>query len=459
MPSAPDSPNTNLIFVSIASYRDEQLVPTVLDCIAKAHYPERLRFGICWQHDASEPALPFAADERFRILDVDYRESKGACWARSEIMKLWNGEDWFLQTDSHCRFAPFWDEFMIHAAGLTGSPKPILSTYATAFAPASATTREVLAGFPQLMAISTFNPEGLPHLKPVEMPKWQLRKAPVRARFLAAGFLFTRGEFVREVGYDPKLYFFGEEIAMTLRAFTNGYDLFHPNHVLVWHDYVRSYAPRHWDDHTEEKATVAWKEIDSISRERVVSLLKGVTGGEYGLGTVRTLGDYETYAGISFALKKIQDYTLRTLEPPNPEPSPTWTDEIYTWLVRILIDPTRLSPAAFEDPAFWYVAIQDEDRNEIHRRDFPPTELAAFTGKEPKIALVCEMQSGIIPVYWTLWPVSKKFGWLSKTEGKLLDDDYAIIQDGENDGETEEDPADPNASAADDSVRKKRGPE
>ena len=37
------------IFVNIASYRDPELLPTLKDCIAQAKYPERLRFGICWQ--------------------------------------------------------------------------------------------------------------------------------------------------------------------------------------------------------------------------------------------------------------------------------------------------------------------------------------------------------------------------------------------------------------------------
>ncbi|WP_433985086.1 hypothetical protein [Tunturiibacter empetritectus] len=47
------------------------------DCIAKARQPERLRFGICWQHDPKKDTLPFRNDDCFRILAVDWRESKG----------------------------------------------------------------------------------------------------------------------------------------------------------------------------------------------------------------------------------------------------------------------------------------------------------------------------------------------------------------------------------------------
>jgi hypothetical protein len=42
------------IFVQIASYRDPELLPTIKECISKAKYPERLTFGICWQHSEDD---------------------------------------------------------------------------------------------------------------------------------------------------------------------------------------------------------------------------------------------------------------------------------------------------------------------------------------------------------------------------------------------------------------------
>ena len=428
-------PIQDRIFVSIASYRDAQLVPTIADCLAKAAHPERLRFGICWQHGPEETALPYSGDPRFRILDVNWRESQGACWARARILEQWQGEEWFLQVDSHCRLAPGWDDRMIAAAEATGSTRPLLSTYATPFTPADEDNRELLSGTPQKMAIGGFTPEGLPQLKPVDVPAWRTLSRPLRARFLAAGFLFTRGAFVREVGYDPELYFFGEEIAMTLRAYTHGYDLFHPHELLVWHDYVRKYATRHWDDHTPERGSgsdnqeATWDKHDARSREKVIRLLQGKPVDSFGLGTIRTLADYEEYAGLSFTARKMQDYTRRCEEPPNPPIRADWQDQIYPWIVRILVDPARMSPAAFQDQNFWYVTLQDADQNEIYRHDFPAAELAPFTGKESRIALVCELESGIVPVTWTVWPVSRTLGWLSKLHGTLEEGDYAIVHD------------------------------
>ncbi len=87
----PLEPENDLIFVSIAVYRDPQLIATIEDCLGKADNPARLRIGICWQHAEDELPLPYMEDDRFRIVDVAWRDSKGACWARAEVMTLWRG--------------------------------------------------------------------------------------------------------------------------------------------------------------------------------------------------------------------------------------------------------------------------------------------------------------------------------------------------------------------------------
>ena len=38
-----------MIFVQIAAYRDPELLPTIIDCVAKAKHKNDLTFGICWQ--------------------------------------------------------------------------------------------------------------------------------------------------------------------------------------------------------------------------------------------------------------------------------------------------------------------------------------------------------------------------------------------------------------------------
>ena len=415
----------NLIFVSIAAYRDTQLIPTLEDCLKKANHPERLRFGICWQHGLEE-AHP-GHDDRFRILDVPWRQSKGACWARAQVMSLWQGEQWFLQVDSHCRFAEGWDDKLLRMSAETQSAKPILSTYATAFTPGG---NEVLAGAPLQMAFQGFTPEGIPHMRPLAIRNWHSLGRPLRARFLSAGFLFAPGTLVGEVPYDPELYFLGEEAAMTMRAFTHGYDLFHPQETIVWHDYVRKDAVKHWDDHTEANQTAAaWGERDVVSKRRIARLLAGEDLDAFGLGRTRTIADYEEYAGISFRLRKVQDDTTRSEEPPNAKLPSTWADEIYSWMIRILLGANLFPPDAWSEFAFWYIGIHDEHGYEIHRRDLTPAEIVPLSLLEPEIILILELQSGAIPAKWTVWPVSRSGEWLNRLEGKLADGDYAIVRE------------------------------
>lgn len=54
---------------------------------------------------------------------------------------------------------------------------------------------------------------------------------------IAAGCLFTTKEFVNEIPYDDNLYFYGEELAILLRAFTRGFSIFHTADVPVYHLY------------------------------------------------------------------------------------------------------------------------------------------------------------------------------------------------------------------------------
>lgn len=424
------SSREELIFISIASYRDPQLVPTVLDCIRKARIPERLRFGICWQRNQEDGPLTFHKDPRFRILDVDWRQSKGACWARAEIMKLWQGESWFLQVDSHCRFAKHWDETLLRTIAVTGSEMPILSAYPAPFTPGK---NEVLNDVPLQVAFREFAADGIPQLRPQHLPKHHKTARPLRARFVAAGFLFARGRFVEEVPYDPELYFVGEETALTVRAFTHGYDLFHPSETILWHDYGRLNARKHWGDHTGNDVPLRpWNKLDEASRHKVQRLLSGEPVETFGLGTTRTLGEYEKYAGLSFRERKAQQSTLRGEEPPNPTAPENWMDQVRQWIVKLAFPRAWLPQGALDDPLLWSIVIEDSQGFDIYQKNLTPAEIQPLNGEGDDLAIVCEFSSEIAPAAWVVWPLSRSQGWLTKIQGQFLDGDYAILHEEDN---------------------------
>jgi hypothetical protein len=406
------------IFVSIVAYRDPELAATLADCIARARDPGGLRFGVCWQHGEDEAAPAEFADPRVRVIDVPWRESGGACWARAEAMKLWQGDTFFLQLDSHHRFAQDWDARLLAMTERSGAVKPILTSYAAPYDPLAVRPN---AGEPMQIDFDRFTADGVPLCRPRVIPSWREKDRPVRARFISAHFLFAPGTFVNEVPYDPELYFHGEEITLSVRAFSHGYALFHPNEHILWHEYTRSHRRKHWDDHVLAHGVQReWHERDAVSRAKVRSFLAGGEPGQFGCGGDRSLVEYEAYAGMSFAHRAVQNATLRGEEPPNPAAAEGWATEARDWHLRIVLQRMALPSAALANPLFWYVGFHDADHAEIHREDAGAEELRRLLeGEAAEIVIERRFRSTRQPVTWTVWPTDRGGAWLEKNDGAV----------------------------------------
>lgn len=403
--------------MSIASYRDEQLVPTVRDCLEKACNPDRLRFGICWQHGSDEELPDWFGGKQFRVLDVDYLQSRGTCWARAQVMKLWDGEDWYLQLDSHHRFVPDWDLVLLDEASRADSDRPVLTTYCPPFSTSEPLPAEQP---PMSMQFDGFTSYEVPMFRPSPIADWEQRTRPHRARFVSGHFMFAPGTFVRDVPYDPELYFTGEEITLAVRAFTHGYDLFEPSRVIVWHEYTRAYRRKHWDDHLGAGGP-AWHERDALSRQRIRRLFDEPSVGPFEFGTERTLAEYESYAGISFRHRKVQDYTRQGLEPPNPSTDRDWPLTVRDRRIEIAVDVAQLSRKAL-DAVFWYVGVHDREGHEIHRHDADPAEFAQQLTGSQSITLTAEFESQADPTSWTMTPYCETGEWLPPLDGTVNGD-------------------------------------
>jgi hypothetical protein len=119
---------------------------------------------------------------------------------------------------------------------------------------------------------------------------------------VAGAFIFARGSFVEDIPYDPYLYFHGEEQNISMRAFTHGWDIWHPNKTVMFHLYKKrneDEAPLHWDAKFEEKRKRKWHELKKRADKRLAKLFMGGNLGVYGLGKVRTIEDYLKAAGLT----------------------------------------------------------------------------------------------------------------------------------------------------------------
>lgn len=405
-----------MIFVQIASYRDPDLLPTIVDCLAKARYKGDLRFGICTQTNEADRSLsPFATNRNFRIDKVPWHRSEGLCWARARIQDLYEGEEYTLQLDSHHRFATDWDVKMLEQLEQTGSSKPILTTYANSF---DLNTLERSGPEPWKMVADKFTSHGTIMFKPQVITEWRDLSKPIRARFVSGHFFFTVGKHCEDYAYDPNLYFAGDEISLSIRSFTMGYDIFHPHRPLIWHEYTRGGRTKHWDDHVEGNRNMigrTWSERDADSKRRLRQLLRmedgAVSFGRFGLGSERSHEDYERYAGIDFRRKLLHVDTVKGLEPPcQYVDEDHWNDGLSkTYSLELSWEKHDLGNCS--DYHFIFIGVEDNSGKLLYRYDAPahsPEATLLATTKR------VEFTSATLPAKYIIWPVSRSKGWLEK---------------------------------------------
>ena len=411
------------IFIQIASYRDPQLIPTLKDCIENANKPENLVFCICWQHDEKESLDEFKDDPRFKIIDVPYQDSKGACWARNSIQQHYDEEEYTLQIDSHHRFTKHWDQElidMVKQLKKKGHKKPLLTGYIPSFDPDN--DPEARIHIPWKMNFDRFIPEGAVFFLPASIDDFAERTEPVPARFYSAHFRFTLGKFCKEVPHDPEYYFHGEEISIAVRAFTNGYDLFHPHKVVAWHEYTRKGRTKQWDDDKEwckrnDASHLKNRKLFGMDNEKCATDF-----GVYGFGKDRTLDDYERYAGLRFRDRSVQKYTLDNNLAPNPQftkDNLKEYDESFLKIFKHCID-VRYEQVPEKDYDFWVVALHAENGDTIYRKDATPDDINHYMNDPDKYCKIfVECQTDIKPDNWVVWPHSTSKGWCDRLSGKI----------------------------------------
>lgn len=153
------------IFVSLASYCDSECGITIQDLFKNSSLPSRVFVGVAWQGQkngdwdwereagggTASSGVTFAASSTFssssttsstsschtpsshtkkshptnehewrslmqrntRVAAIPSEQSVGPVWARGVAFSLWRGERYYLQIDSHMRFRPGWDRYLI----------------------------------------------------------------------------------------------------------------------------------------------------------------------------------------------------------------------------------------------------------------------------------------------------------------------------------------------------------
>lgn len=394
----------NTIFVQIASYRDPELPKTLKSILDNADHPDNLHICICLQYcrqdSFNDDLKPYFNHPNIKIIGVDYIHSKGACWARNKIQQYYNNETYTLQIDSHHRFIKGWDTKLINMyiqLQSSGYKKPLITAYPPNYDPIT----EYRSNSIDMIVFDHFSKEGVVLTRPEPIP--DLSK-PAPARFFAGGFSFTTGMMCIEVQHNPDYYFYGEEISIAARAYTYGYDLFHPNEIILWHEYTRKGKSKHWDDDKEwylknNQSLLLNQKLFGIGMEREEFH-------QYGFGTERTLEDYENYIGIKFNTKQVSEECFKGL-------IPNKNNTNYTYHIKSKIEFNRYHlPSNYE---FICLTLLNEDRQQIYRKDY----YERYT--EQIIQFNINTQIEEQPIYYVIWGYNN--GWVGQPiEGRLMFD-------------------------------------
>lgn len=293
------------IFISIASYRDRELVKTISSLLKNSYDPKSLRFGVLTQElNNRHPDLSFVPNITHE--QMHSRDAKGAGYAREIVMNMYDGEDFYFQVDSHMRFSKNWDARLItmlsEAQEIEKNKKIILSQFPAPY---------------QLYTNGReFYPEGDRWYW--SDPSWTSvvftmygswagnreiikdKSLPHKSHTILAGYLFAPGNIVSEVPYDPRISFMGEELCFALRAYTRGWEIYAPNEMLSWHFYVRKDHPKVWTSRDDMPREIRWKEMEGESYRVQRGVLLGEEKGIYGVGDEKRFEEYQEMIGINF---------------------------------------------------------------------------------------------------------------------------------------------------------------
>lgn len=204
------------IFVSIASYRDPECYPTVESIFARAKYPDRLRVAIVDQRNEGDPSCRPPTESSCRkspdnslcdhISRIDYIQYPsglmvGPIFARHLANRMYRGEFFAMQVDSHVRFTANWDEDIIDQWTSTGNEMAVLTTYMTNLANKNydSETYESKTILRSIMCDFEYEWTGaLRHIKFNTQKQYppKLTESPQLHPLWAAGFSFGRGHFV-----------------------------------------------------------------------------------------------------------------------------------------------------------------------------------------------------------------------------------------------------------------------
>tara|TARA_R110000823_G_scaffold53876_1_gene132411 strand:- start:62 stop:517 length:456 start_codon:yes stop_codon:yes gene_type:complete len=150
------------------------------------------------------------------------------------------------------------------------------------------------------------------------------------------------------------------------------------------------------------------KELLGIDGE---SCTKKEKYGKYGIGKVRSIADWEEYAGIRFLDRAVQQETIDGVPPPNSVEG-NWC-RYFKHCINL--DKSNFNSDGIE---FLAVALHNKSDETLLRKDIIDDNLTSIISSDD-IHIWIEGEVAELPTYYVVWPFYKNTGWGQRYTGNL----------------------------------------
>jgi len=373
-PFTPATPTTPLYLI-LSAFRDGQRCARTLGyAIAKAKYPDRLEFRVmqamdealhdvsCAQHfkdvylqdyckaktDANACQREVLA--RLKVWTIPLEDGQGPAHQRgllNELLEFKSTDAFCMTTDSHMDFHHDWDELTIEDWKSTNNEFAVLTAYPMSM---MSDQDHVYEGS-HVDLCGYFLENGIPRGKTgANLPTGRSDK-PYLTMNWAAGLSFHRCHADRNVPVDKNLRFIftGEEVNRATRLWTNGYDLYLPSRVTVYHDYSAA-KQEFWrfqgkGSHTasvESRQRLATLlEMDNVAKKLPKEQLE-----PYGLGSQRTLEQWVEWSCVDLGTERWRKLLLDRGKVPSASSGPDGPHNFCQRLQRVPVRDVALLNAS-----------------------------------------------------------------------------------------------------------------
>ena len=128
--------------------------------------------------------------------------------------------------------------------------------------------------------------------------------------------MFTFGSFFKEIKLDPSLkhIFNGEEVLISILAYTNGWDIYTPAYNLLVHKYNETMEDKFsWYDDNKDNKDYSKDNEDSLEKLKQIMTNPDFSKNyKYGIGNKRTLDSY--WKELGFKRSENEFHNKWTLE-------------------------------------------------------------------------------------------------------------------------------------------------